>query len=68
MGSGKRGHGGVMSGYPTSMSVPWVDGLSTDHWVLGLHNIHHICDMVLTCNGKSHCICTETSHFMGVSA
>ena len=32
------------------------------------HGIHHICDMTLTCNGASHCICTGTSHFMSVSA
>ena len=30
--------------------------------------IHYICDMTLTCNGALHCICTDTSHFMGVSA
>ena len=29
--------------------------------------IHYICDMTLTCNGELHCICTGTSHFMGVS-
>ena len=32
------------------------------------YGIHYICDMPLTCNGASHCICTGTSHFMGVSA
>ena len=32
------------------------------------YDIHYICDMELTCNGVSHCICTGTSHFMGVSA
>ena len=32
------------------------------------YGIHYICDMALTCNGASHCICTGTSHFMGVSA
>ena len=34
------------------------------------YDIHHICDMALTltCNGSSHCICTGTSHFIGVSA
>ena len=32
------------------------------------YDIHYICDMSLTCNGVLHCICTETSHFMGVSA
>ena len=32
------------------------------------YDIHHICDMTLTCNGASHCICTGTSHFMGVGA
>ena len=32
------------------------------------YGIHHICDKTLTCNGASHCICTGTSHFMGVSA
>ena len=25
-------------------------------------------DMTLTCNGTLHCICTGTSHFMGVGA
>ena len=30
--------------------------------------IHYICDMTLTRNGALHCICTGTSHFMGVSA
>ena len=28
------------------------------------YGIHHICDMTLTCNGASHCICTGTSHLM----
>ena len=28
--------------------------------------IHYICDVTLTCNGALHCICTGTSHFMGV--
>ena len=32
------------------------------------YGIHYICDMALTCNGASHCICKGTSHFMGVSA
>ena len=32
------------------------------------YDIHYICDMALTCNGASHCICMGTSHFMGVSA
>ena len=32
------------------------------------YGIHYICDMALTCNGASHCICTGTSHFMGMSA
>ena len=32
------------------------------------YGIHYICDMALTCNGALHCICTGTSHFMGVSA
>ena len=32
------------------------------------YEIHYICDMALTCNSASHCICTGTSHFMGVSA
>ena len=31
------------------------------------YDIHHICGMTLTCNDVSHCICTRTSHFMGVS-
>ena len=33
----KRGHDGVVSGYPTSMSLPLVDELSTDPRVLGRH-------------------------------
>ena len=28
-----------MSGYPTFTSIPRVDGLSTDPWVLGRHRI-----------------------------
>ena len=28
-----------MSGYPTSMSLPQVDGLSTDPWVLWFHSL-----------------------------
>ena len=32
------------------------------------YGIHYICNMALTCNGASHCICNGTSHFMGVSA
>ena len=32
------------------------------------YDIHHICDMILTCNDASHYICTGTLHFMGVSA
>ena len=32
------------------------------------YGIHYICDMALTCYGASHCICTGTSYFMGVSA
>ena len=32
------------------------------------YDIHHICDMTLTCNVASHCICMRTSHFIGVSA
>ena len=28
----------MVSGYLTSMSLPRVDGLSTDPWVLGRHN------------------------------
>ena len=35
--SRKKGHGGVVSGYPNSTSLPWVDRLSTDPRVLGLH-------------------------------
>ena len=30
--------------------------------------IHYIWDMTLTCNGALHCIFTETSHLLGVSA
>ena len=37
-GSRKRGHDGMVSGYPTSTSFPLVDGLSTDPRVLGRHN------------------------------
>ena len=33
------GHGGVVSSYPTSTSLPRVDGLSTDPQVLGRHII-----------------------------
>ena len=29
------------------------------------YDIHYICDMTLTCNGASHCICSGTSYFMG---
>ena len=32
------------------------------------YDIHYICYMTLTCNSASHCICTGTSHFMGMSA
>ena len=32
------GLNGVVSGYPTSMNLPWVDGLSTDPQDLGCHN------------------------------
>ena len=32
------------------------------------YDIHYICDMTLTCNDASHCICTGVSYFMGVSA
>ena len=28
-----------VSGYPTSMSIPWVDGLSTDPQVMGRHSL-----------------------------
>ena len=35
--SRERGHDGMVSGYPTSTSLPRVDGLSTDPWVLGHH-------------------------------
>ena len=31
------------------------------------YDIHYICDMTLTYNGASHCICTEAWHFMGVN-
>ena len=31
----KRGLNGVVFGYPTSMNLLWVDGLSTDPWDLG---------------------------------
>ena len=37
--SWKRGLKGVESGYPTSMNIPRVDGLSTDTSVLGRHNM-----------------------------
>ena len=30
------------------------------------YDIHYMWDMALTCNGSLHCICTRTSHFMGV--
>ena len=33
----KRGHGGVVSGYPISISLPRADGLSTDPRVFGRH-------------------------------
>ena len=33
----ERGYGGVVSGYPTSTSLPRVDGLSMDPRVLGRH-------------------------------
>ena len=36
-GSRKRGHGGMVSGYPTSTSLPRVNGLSIDPRVLGRH-------------------------------
>ena len=32
------------------------------------YDIHYICDMPLTCNGALHCICSGTSHSLGVSA
>ena len=32
----------MVSGYPTSTSLPWVDGLSTDPQVLGLHIFFHL--------------------------
>ena len=32
------------------------------------YDIHYICDMTLTCNDASHCICIRTSHSMGMSA
>ena len=32
------------------------------------YGIHHICDMTLTCNGASHCICMGKLHLIGVSA
>ena len=32
------------------------------------YNIHYMWDMALTCNGTLHCICTGTSHSMGVGA
>ena len=39
MGPRKGGHDGVVSGYPTTTSFPWVDGLSTDHRVLERHKL-----------------------------
>ena len=38
-GSWKRGHDGVVSGYPTTTSFSRVDELSIDPWVLGRHNL-----------------------------
>ena len=32
------------------------------------YDIHYMWDMALTCSGILHCICTGTSHFMGVGA
>ena len=32
------------------------------------YGIHYMWDMALTCNDILHCICTGTSHFMGVGA
>ena len=32
------------------------------------YDIHYMWDMASTCNGTLHCICTRTSHFMGVGA
>ena len=32
------------------------------------YDIHYMWDMALTYNGTLHCICTGTSHFMGVGA
>ena len=32
------------------------------------YDIHYVRGMALACNGTLHCICTRTSHFMGVSA
>ena len=32
------------------------------------YDIHYMWDMELTYNGTLHCICTVTSHFMGVGA
>ena len=32
------------------------------------YDIHYMWNMKLTCNDTLHCICIETSHFMGVGA
>ena len=32
------------------------------------YDIHYMWDIALTCNGTLNCICTGTSHFMGVGA
>ena len=37
--SWKRGLNGVVSGYPISTNIPWVDGLSTDPRVLERHSL-----------------------------
>ena len=31
------------------------------------YDSHYICDMTLTCDSASHCLCTVTSHSMDVS-
>ena len=31
------GVNGVVSGYPTSTNIPWVDGLSTNPWEMSRH-------------------------------
>ena len=33
------GHNSVVSGYPKSIRIPRVKGLSTNPWVLGRHNV-----------------------------